>query len=548
MSHSHFSKLEIFIRNTVFGRVIYFITNGKYFKHTEEYNDYQIPLKYLNFQTNEPIIVDWDHENDPQNPQNWSLPLKLLFIFLNSLICLTVYIASAIYTPGLEQIQNDLNISSTLATLPLTLFVIGYGIGPLIFGPLTENAKIGKMPIYLGTILMFIILQIPTALVQNITGFCTLRFITGIFVAAPIGVGPAAFSDVLSMAYVPFAISFWSVFAVSGPALGPLIGAILTVKDNWRWSFWFLLILNGIGLGVMIVFFPESSSKTLLYKKACILRKKTGNEKIISLGEIELMNMNTKEVIIDTLWRPFEITIKEPVVLLIHIYISLIYAIMYIWFEAFPIVFFQTKHFTLVTMGVSYIGIFVGCVLGNFIYVPWTFKHFTRPILNGELVNPEVFLPLTIMGSIIMPIGVFIFGWTSSPEINWFPPILGATLFVFGNYFVFQTLFNYFSMSFYRFLPSVFSGNAAIRSIFGGVFPLFGNALFMNTGSSEFPVGWGSSILGFLCVLMIAIPVLFYFNGPKLRARSKYAGDGDIQPEVKPVSIPDEKKSIYSQV
>ncbi|CCH41819.1 Cycloheximide resistance protein [Wickerhamomyces ciferrii] len=551
MAHNYISKFEVFLRNTVFGRFVYSLSRGKYFKSAEEYADYQVPSKYLDLESKEPILVDWDSEDDPQNPQNWPLSLRLFFVLLNSFICLTVYIASAIYTPGIEQIEKDLDISSTVATLPLSLFVIGYGIGPLIFGPLTENAKIGRMPVYFWTIFMFIILQIPTALVKNIEGFCVLRFITGLFVAAPIGVGPAAIADVIPMAYVPFAITFWSVFSVSGPALGPLIGAIFTVKATWRWVFWFLVILNGVGLALMAFFFPEPSSKALLYKKALILRKKTGNENITSSGEIELKHMSTKEVIIDTLWRPFEISIKEPVVLLIHLYISLMYAITYLWFEAFPIVFFQTKKFTLVTMGVTYICIFVGCVIGASVYIPWSYKIFTKPMLNNEMISPEVFLPLTIVGSIIMPIGMFIFGWTSSPEINWFPPILGATLFVFGSFFVFQTLFNYLSMSFFRFLASVFSGNAAIRSIFGGVFPLFGSALFKNTGSERFPVGWGSSILGFIFIGMIAIPVLFYFNGPKLRARSKYAGlgdMGDMDVDTQPEPISDGKESIISHV
>ncbi|CCH40683.1 Cycloheximide resistance protein [Wickerhamomyces ciferrii] len=535
-----YNKFEVFLRNTVFGKLVHYTSRGKFFKTNEEYEDYEIPSKYLNAQ--EPVLVDWDGEDDLQNPRNWPLPLKLFFAFLASFICFSVYIASAIYTPGIEMVKKDLNVNTTVATLPLALFVVGYGTGPLLFGPLTENPKIGRMPVYFGTTFIFMILQIPTALVKNITGFCILRFLAGFFAAAPIGIGPAAICDVLTIPYGPIGIGFWSISAVGGPAFGPIIGSVLTVKESWRWGFWFLLILNGFTLLCMTFFFPESYEKALFYKKAMILKTKTGNENITSRGEIELSEMNRIEVIKDTLWRPIEMTMKEPVVLLIHMYISLMYAIMYLWFEAFPIVFQQTKHFTLVTMGLAYLSSFIGNMIGAMIYLPWTYKIHTRKAIVNQEVQPEIFLPMTIVGSIFMPVGIFIFAWTSSPDINWFPPMIGVAIFNIGGFMVFQCLFNYLGLSFPRYMASAFSGNACMRSIISGVLALFGHFMFNNLGSKRFPVGWGSTILGFCTAGMIAIPVLFYLNGPKLRARSKYAGF-DMDDKVEEVHEPFDEES-----
>ncbi|CCH46740.1 Cycloheximide resistance protein [Wickerhamomyces ciferrii] len=521
MEHNQF---EIFLRNTVFGRLSYHISKGKIFKHDDEYDDYEIPTKFSN--ANEEIIVDWEDSNDLANPRNWSLLSKTNFVLLNAIVCLSVYIGAAIYTPGIEIVEKELNVSKTVATLPLTFLVIGYGIGPLVFGPLSEHPKIGRLPVYFITTFIFMILQIPTALVNNITGFIILRFIAGFFAAAPLGIGPAAICDALTIPYGPIGIGIWSISAVSGPSFGPLVGAILTVKNNWKWGFWFLCIFDGISLSLMFFLFPESYEKTILYKKALRLKSKTGNSNITSNGELELSKLkNTIAIIKDTLWRPIEMTITEPVVLLIHIYTSLMYALMYLWFEAFPIVFAEIKGFTLILMGLSFLSLFVGTIIGVLIYIPWTLKIFTRKVQKDETIEPEVFLPMTILGSILMPVGLFIFGWTSSPEIHWFIPMIGSGVFAIGAYIVFQCLFNYLGMSFWRYMASAFSGNACMRSILGGAFPLFGRALFKNLGpNKKFPVGWGSSILGFITVVMIAIPVVFYLNGPKLRARSKYAG------------------------
>lgn len=234
--------------------------------------------------------------------------------------------------------------------------------------------------------------------------------------------------------------------------------------------------------------------------------------------------MTTKELAIDTLWRPIEISIVEPVVLLLNIYIALVYSVLYLWFKAFPIVFFEVHHFTLVEMGVTYVSILIGVFIGATIYIPIIYKKFTKAILVGEELRTEVFLPSAIFGGFMMPIGIFIFGWTSSAEIHWIGPIFGAVIFALGAFIIFQTSFNYLSMSFWRYMASVFAGNDLIRSVIASCFPLFGRSLFMNLSTQKYPVAWGSSILGFICITMIAIPILFYINGPKLRARSKYSG------------------------
>lgn len=548
--------LKKFVSESFWGRVIYHLSHRKLFNYKEEQPDYILPAKYsgkgetqlendsLNNKKIEPdadasslvssssgtvsgddyIIVDWDGDDDPENPVNWPLPYKLLFTFEIGILTAFVYMASAIYTPGVEEIMEKFDIDQTLAVLPLTLFVFGYGIGPMVFSPMSENARLGRTSIYIITLFIFFILQIPTALVNDIASLCVLRFIAGFFASPCLATGGASVVDVTNPAYIPVAISAWSVAAVCAPSMGPLFGAIVTVKGNFHWTFWFVCIASGASFLFLGWFLPESYGKTILYRKAERLRALTGNDKIVSEGHIENSKMNASEMAIDILWRPFEIILFEPVVLLINVYIGLIYSIMYIWFEAFPIVFVEIHHFTLIEMGVSYCTIMIGILIGAGFYIPHILKRFTHRIQNGDEVTPEVFLPMAIFGSLLMPIGIFMFGWTSAEDIHWIAPLIGAAIFAAGAFTVFQTLFNYLSMSFFRYLASVFAGNDLFRSLMAGAFPLFARALFLNLKTNRFPIGWGSTVLGFLTIGMIAIPVLFYLNGPKLRARSKYAG------------------------
>lgn len=557
-----------FIRDSFWGRIVYHLSGHKYFNHREEQPDYEIPTKYLSgSEKNEftvtqesqelselsissssssstiaaidevkaddsLIVVDWDGPDDPENPYNWPLLQKVIFAGEIAFLTLSVYMGSAIYTPGIDYLMEDLGITKVKATLPLTMFVIGYGLGPMVLSPMSENAIFGRTSIYIITLFFFFILQIPQSFgvgTHSIASLSVLRFLSGIFASPALATGVASFGDVVTLPYMPVGIASWSISAVCGPSMGPLIGAVLVngSHGDWVWPFRFMMIISGACFLVLGFLLPESYGKTLLRRKAQRLRALTGNENIMSEGEIENKNMTVRELAIDTLWRPFEIALTEPVVLLIDLYISLVYSIMYLWFEAFPIVFVETYGFTLVELGVSYVSVMIGVLVGAVFYISVIYQVFTKKFFNGkgDTITPEVFLPVAIVGSLLMPIGIFIFGWSANPQHHWMGPIMGAAVFCTGAFLVFQTLFNYMAMSFPRYMASVFAGNDLFRSVIAGCFPLFGSALFNNLAIKKFPVAWGSSVLGFISLGMVAIPVTFALLGPKIRARSKYSGN-----------------------
>ncbi|PVH14507.1 uncharacterized protein CXQ87_002648 [Candidozyma duobushaemuli] len=376
-----------FFRESFFGRTLYHLSGRRVLNYAEEDKNYVIPEKYLqgfelSFETgskgpdgkldgdSDIILVQFDGDDDPDNPYNWPLKYKSFFIAQVMILTTFVYMASAIYIPGIEAIMEDMGISQVVATLPLTLFVFGYGIGPMVFSPLSENAKYGRTSIYIITLFIFFILQIPTALVHNITGLCILRFISGLFASPCLATGAASVADVVALPHIPIAITFWALSSICAPSAGPLFGAILTVKANYHWSFWFVCITSGVSFVVLGAMLPESYSKTILYRKAERIRALTGNHNILSEGHIEVSQTTKREMLIETLWRPIEVIIFEPVVLLINVYIGLVYSVMYLWFDAFPIVFLDTNGFTLVEMGVAYMCILVGILVAASIYVP----------------------------------------------------------------------------------------------------------------------------------------------------------------------------------
>ncbi|KAF5092485.1 hypothetical protein D0Z00_004563 [Geotrichum galactomycetum] len=427
---------------------------------------------------------------------------------------------SSIYTPAVSIMMEELNVTQVKAILPLTVFILGYGVGPMFLSPLSEHPPLGRTYIYVVTLFIFVVVQIPTALADTIEKIIGLRLIAGFMASPALSTGGATIGDMVHPNNLYKGLVTWALFAFSGPTFGPLIGGIITQLVNWRWNFWVLCIVSGFVLALLIVFLPETNHDTILHRRALRLRKLTGNDKIRSKYEIEKENSTLKfsDLVKETLWRPIFIAFFEPMVLSLNIYTAFIYIIVNSWFEAFPIVFQGIYHFNLIESGIVYISAIIGAIIGASIYLYWVGK------ISRES-NPaiEKFLKPAMMGSFFLPVGLFIFAWASSPKTHWIAPCLGALIFCIGALNIFQAIFNYLGRGFYRYIASVFAGNCLMRSWSAAVFPLFVSPMYHNTAIKDFPVGPGGSILASVSVLMIAIPFVIYKFGVPLRGRSKYA-------------------------
>ena len=127
------------------------------------------------------VLVDWYTTDDPANPQNWSTSRKNLVVFILCIYTCTVYCAGPIYSTASEGIVERFGVSPVAATLGLSLYVLAYGIGDLLFAPLTEIPVIGRNIVYYLTFIVFWVLSFPTAVVDSFGGLLALRFWMGFF-------------------------------------------------------------------------------------------------------------------------------------------------------------------------------------------------------------------------------------------------------------------------------------------------------------------------------------------------------------------------------
>ena len=275
------------------------------------------------------ILVDWYYTDDAADPHNWTNRRRLA---VGALICsytFIVYTSSAIYTASTQDVMRVFGVSGVEASLGLSLYVLGYGIGPLVFSPLSEIPRIGRNPVYIATMFLFVILSIPTAFVGNFAGLLVLRFLQGFFGSPCLASGGASLGDMYSLMSLPYALTAWVAAAYCGPALGPLLSGFAVPAESWRWSLYEIIWGSAPVFIAMFLFLPETSSPNILLRRAQRLRKLTGDNRFMSQSEIDQRNMKFSHVALDALIKPMEITLKDPAVLFVQIYTAIIYGIYY---------------------------------------------------------------------------------------------------------------------------------------------------------------------------------------------------------------------------
>ncbi len=376
----------------------------------------------------------------------------------------------------------------------------------------------GRNPIYIGTLLAFVLLQLAIVYAKNFGMLLAFRFITG-FIGSPVlATGGASIADMYAPNKQVYGISCWGIAAVLGPAMGPLVGGFAAESKGWQWTIWELMWLSGACLIFLTLFLPETSSSNILYRRTTRYRKVTGNMNLKCAPELEAEGMTSNEIIQMTLIRPFTLTFTEPIVFLLNLYIALIYALLYLWFESFPLVFVGVYHFSAGKLGLAFLGILIGALITLPPFFWYYHKHIEpRFNSNGE-IKPEHRLTPTFVGAFFIPLCLFWFGWSARPSIHWIMPIIGSSFFTVGAFLLFISVLTYLGDAYPKYVASVYAGNDLVRSAFGAAFPLFATAMYKQLG-----VGGASSLLAALSVCFIPIPFVLYYYGERIRGRSRMA-------------------------
>ncbi|KAH8430863.1 MFS transporter [Aspergillus melleus] len=464
----------------------------------------------------ENYVVEFDGSDDPMHPYNWSI---LRRTFLVCVLCYGTFVASfasAVFSAAIAAVSQEFNVSSEVGSLGVTLYVLGFAAGPTMWAPASE--LIGRRwPLSIG-LFGCGIFTVACGAAKDIQTIMLCRFFGGFFAASPVSIVPAVFADLFNNAQRGAVMSIFCMAVFIGPFAAPFVGGFIATSNlGWRWTMYISAIMIFSGFALVLFFLDESYAPVILVRKAAIIRRQTHNWGIhAKQDEVEV---EIKELLHNNFMRPIKMLISEPILLLISLYISFIYGLMYALLGAYPVVFQGVYGMSIGVGGLAFIGLIIGELVGG-VYILFLQSSYARKLAaNGDKPIPEWRLPPAIVGAVAFTGGMFWFGWAGyKASTHWMAPVASGVLTGFGIFCIFLQCFNYIVDCYPTLAASTIAANTILRSAVGCAFPLFSRQMMENLG-----VQWAGTMLGCIAAVLIPIPVVFKAYGPWLRAKSKLA-------------------------
>lgn len=242
---------------------------------SSQYRSEQTPLLQNGNHSEE--TISFDEDGDDANPREWPLRRKYFQVAQISLLAFICPMASSVFAPAVSEIAEDLQAPSQFVLGGQTGFVCMLGIGPLFLAPMSET--FGRRNLFIMNLVAFTLMQVPTALINNVEGFIIVRAIAGFFGSVGVANGGGSIFDLFETHERAPVLGIYLIAPLLAPSVGPLIGALVVTSLGWRWIFWVMLIMSGAFTTFFYFFLYETNAVAILQSRKKELQKKHPNVK-----------------------------------------------------------------------------------------------------------------------------------------------------------------------------------------------------------------------------------------------------------------------------
>ncbi|RAH76519.1 MFS general substrate transporter [Aspergillus japonicus CBS 114.51] len=461
--------------------------------------------------------MDWNGPNDPDNPRNFPFGTKLLGISSVTLLAFVSAFAGAIYAPAQEDVMKAMNCSSEVAMLPLSLNNLGMAFGPIVGAPLSE--KYGRKTVYLATTPIFILFMVGAAVSQTISGLILCRFFGAIFGSPNISNASATILDYTYDTDRGSVLAVYYAIPTLAATVAPLAGGFVMIRtEDWRWTQWVPIILAGV-LYCLAFFTKETYKAVILRRRAEQLGVKNSTSPEATAGK------GVRHFIVVLFLRPVHMLFTEPIVFLVSLYNGLLFGLLYAFVTSISWVFAHYYGFGRTGQALSYLGVTLGnmiaclpqVLIDRFYFQP-RLRAWKQTHGQDARMPPEARLVSAMIGSVLLPAALLILSWTANFRVHWMVPIIFQGLSMFSCLLIY-TGAGLFMLDTYGPLYGASASGAMMfsRYFLSCAFPLFTLQMF-----EALRVGWASTLLALLTLLLAPIPWIFWVYGPRIRQASRY--------------------------
>ena len=368
------------------------------------------------------------------------------------------------YTAGLSGVIERFDISTTKAIAPFSLYLFGIAFAPIHTPHLSE--RYGRVPVYLVCLPVWMLFILGAGLAKNYATLAVCRFFAGFAGGPCLVLIEGTFADVWAVEVTLTYYSGLTLASYVGAACGeyfhlrdmilayryqqliisspgPLIAGFLVTAKDWRWTQYITLML-GLGAYFIGLGMPETYAREIVRSRA---RRHGMSHHQLSKAE---SGVTLREMAQITFFTPLKMLISEPLVILISLYLSFNFALLFQWFITVPAALQSVYGFTLQQAGLAFVAAAVGVVLAAVVVVVLDRILAPRAVRKSKVtmrMEIEYRLYPAMIGAFLMFASLFWVGFTVKPSVNWPSPVLGTMLYVFGSALVLVSLTRLFHTS-----------------------------------------------------------------------------------------------------
>ncbi|KAL5360215.1 major facilitator superfamily domain-containing protein [Aspergillus floccosus] len=453
------------------------------------------------------------HEEDGptvgNNPVTFSTARKYHIVLAGVLFTFNSALGSSLPAGAHSQIRSFFNLTSDTSFVLLnSLYIVGFAIGSLFFGPLSEYS--GRRPVLIGSYIGYTAFTLGCALAPSYESLLAFRLLCGLNAAAPNAVLGGLYSDIYNDPQKRgIAMGLFMFMTALGPEVGPIISGFVSLA-SWRWTFWSALIISGLGLPV-ILWLPETY--------APVLAQRSHGQSGSIRHELQTASQLPKENRILVFSRPFLMVVHEPILLMTSLYLALVYGILYLFMQAYPLIFQGVYLMSAGVASLAFIPIMIGAGLAFLIFLWYSAFHAKALKANRTWASVEEYrrLPLAGGGAPSIVISLFWLGWTAYDSVHPIVPMVAGFWFGVGYLLIFIAMLNYLTDAYKQNSASAQAAASTIRSITAVCLPLATKPMYTKLG-----IHWATSLLGFVALGMAFIPLWFIRYGAWLRKHSQF--------------------------
>ncbi|KAH9474417.1 Efflux pump vrtL [Psilocybe cubensis] len=374
-----------------------------------------------------------------------------------------------------------------------------------------------------GTNAVYSVWNIACGFAKSKNQLLVFRFLAGLGGSAPLAIGGGVIGDVWRAEERGQAIAIYSLAPLLGPVIGPMCGAWIAERSTYKWVLWSTSIVDVLVQLSGLFFLRETFAPVLLERKAKQIRARLDLENG-SKREVRTVFDSTdrtwKTIFSKALTRPFQLFIHETIVQILGIYMAFVYGLFYLFLTTIPAIFSGIYHEGSGIGGLNYLALGLGLVVTSQVngrYMDTIYRYLKSK--NGNVGEPEFRLPTLAPGSLLLPLGLLLSGWSAQNRLHWILVDIGLACVGSGLILVYQGIQTYVVDTFTLHAASALAAVSTLRALAGFGFPLFAPSMYASLG-----YGKGNTILACCAIgLGCPAPVLLWKYGKMIRMGSRYA-------------------------